>query len=217
MSRRYKGIDAVIRRGVARGAIIGFSARRMPMVEFECEKVMPCIHFLANPRAVYSREVAESCRYVNNLIWAFYEIQFYWLISKIPEKYMWFKAFFRKRNGEVAAPVVVAVGNKSVHVYGFVRLHLDDFERFVEMVRALECVDQRYLDMVLLKRQFTLRLSGKEQYGLRPVKPIFLGEVVEGNTNRWMLVGRFDRRAYMLFTFPWLFMRHGYDVVITAL
>jgi hypothetical protein len=115
--------------------------------------------------------------------------------------------------------VVVNAGNKSIHVVGFVKIHLDKLGDFVEMLRALDCVDQRYLDMVELKREFTLRLTGKDKYGLRPVRPMVLAEVVEANTYRWIVDARVHPRAYMLID-KWLytvFRRHGIDVMVRYL
>jgi len=215
-SRRWTSIGAVTRH-VPQGRIVGFSAARLPMVEFECEEVMPCVQFLANPRVVYGRAVGRSCDILSGLIRAFYEIQFYFAsnVYQVEPREIW-KVLPKKANGEVAGPLLVAVGNKSVHVYGFLKLHLDKFDDFVVMLRALNCVDQRYLDMALLKRRFTLRLTGKSQYGYRPVRPVVMGELAEVNTGRWGVFAEVDRRAYMAVT-DWLyttFMRRGFDVVV---
>jgi hypothetical protein len=219
--RRFKTISAVMRRGsVAKGMIIGVVSSRIPMVEFECEFIQPCIQFLTNPVAVYSREVEESCKVVNRLIEAYLELQFVFVMNRygLSEREIW-KAFPKKRNNEIAAPVMVNIGNKSVHVIGFVKVYLDKLGDFVAMLRALSCVDSKYLDMVEFKREFTLRLSGKDRYGLRPVRPVVIGEVVEANTYRWVVDVRVHPRAYMLVD-KWLytvFRRHGIDVMVRYL
>ena len=219
--RRFKTIGAVLRRGsVAKGMIVGVTSSRIPMIEFECEFIQPCVHFLTNPTTVYSREVEESCKVVNRLIEAYLELQFVFVMNRysLSEKEIW-KAFPRKRNGEYAAPIIVNVGNKSVHVVGFVKVHLDKLGDFVAMLRALNCVDQKYLDMVEYKKEFTLRLSGKDKYGLRPVMPVVVGEVVEANTYRWVVDARVHPRAYMLVD-RWLytvFRKYGIDVMVRYL
>jgi hypothetical protein len=218
--RRFKTINAVIRRGVTRGMIIGVTSSRIPMIEFECELIQPCVQFLVNPKTVYGRMVQESCEVVNRLIEAYLELQFMFAMNRynLSEKEIW-KAFPKKRNGEYVAPLFVNVGNKSLHVIGFIKIHLDKLGDFVEMLRALDCVDSRYLDMVELKREFTLRLTGKDRYGLRPVRPVVLAEVVEANTYRWVVDARVHPRAFMLID-RWLytvFRRHGLDVMIRYL
>jgi hypothetical protein len=217
--RKFKTIKAVIRRGVTKGMIIGVTASRIPMVEFECDKIMPCVQFLTNPRTVYDRTVEESCKIVNRLVEAYLELQFAFAINRynLKEGEVW-KAFPRKRNGEYAAPVILNVGNKSIHVIGMIKVHLDKLDEFVAMLRALDCVDEKYLDMVLLKREFTLRLSGKDKYGFRPVTPIVIGEVVEANTNRWVVDAKVHPRAFLLAD-RWLytFRRHGFDLMIRYL
>ena len=218
--RRFKTINAVIRRGVTHGMIVGVASSRIPMIEFECEYIQPCVNFLVNPRAVYGRTVQESCEVMNRLIEAYLELQFAFAVNRynLNEKEIW-KAFPRKRNNEYAAPLFVNIGNKSLHVIGFIKIHLDKLGDFVEMLRALDCVDSKYLDMVELKRQFTLRLSGKDRYGLRPVKPIVIGEIVEANVYRWIVDARVHPRAYLLAD-RWLytvFRRHGLDVMIRYL
>ena len=215
--RRYKSIGAVLRRGgVAKGMIVGVSASRIPMIEFECDKIQLCIQFLANPRTAYDRSVEESCRIVNRLIEAYLELQYAFAINRygVGEREIW-KVFPRRRNGEYAAPLFVNIGNKSLHVIGFIRIYLDKLGEFVAMLRALDCVDSRYLDMVELKKQFTLRLSGKDRYGLRPVKPMVIGEIVEANVYRWVVDAKVHPRAYLLAD-RWLyvFRRHGIDLMI---
>ena len=215
--RRFKTINAVIRRGVTRGMIVGVTSSRIPMIEFECDKIQLCVQFLANPRTVYDRSVEESCRIVNRLIEAYLELQFAFAMNRynLSEREIW-KAFPRKRNGEYAAPLIVNIGNKSLHVIGFIKIHLDKLSDFVEMLRALDCVDSRYLDMVELKREFTLRLTGKDRYGLKPVRPVVLAEVVEANTYRWIVDARVHPRAYALID-RWLytvFRKRGIDVMI---
>jgi len=125
------------------------------------------------------------------------------------------KAFPKKRNNELAAPLVVNVGNKSIHVIGFVKVHLDKLGDFVAMLRALSCVDSKYLDMVEYKREFTLRMTGKDRYGLRPVKPVVVAEIVEANTYRWVVDARVHPRAYLAVD-RWLyvFRKYGIDVMI---
>jgi hypothetical protein len=215
--KRYKSIDAVLRRGgVARGMIVGVASSRIPMIEFECERIQMCIKFLTDSRTVYSREVDESCKVLNRLIEAYIELQFAFAVNRynLSEREIW-KAFPKKRNGEYAAPLIFNVGNKSAHVIGFIKVHLDKLGEFVSMLRALDCVDPRYLDMVELKRQFTLRLSGKDKYGLKPVQPIVIGEIIEANTYRWIVDARVHPRAYLLAD-RWLytFQRHGIDLMI---
>jgi hypothetical protein len=216
--KRYKSIGAVLRRGgIAKGMIIGVSASRIPMVEFECDKVMPCVGFLNNPKTVYDSSVAKSCEVVNRLIEAYMELQFAFVINRygLNINEVW-KVFPKKRSGEYAAPIMVNVGNKSIHVIGFVKVHLDKLSDFVSMLHALDCVDSKYLDMVEFKKQFTLRLSGKDRYGLRPVMPIMMGEVVEANTNRWVVYVGVSPRAYQLVD-RWLytvFQLKGFDVVV---
>jgi hypothetical protein len=217
--RRFKSISAVLRRGVAKGMLIGVTSRRIPMIEFECEEVVPCVQFLTNPRTVYDRAVEESCKIVNRLVEAYLELQFAFVMSKygLKEGEVW-KAFPRKRNGDYVAPLFLNAGNKSVHVIGFVKVHLDKLDEFVSMMHALDCVDRQYLDMVLLKREFTLRLSGKDRYGLRPVLPVVIAEVVEANTNRWVVDAKVHPRAYLIAD-RWLyaFRRHGIDLMIRYL
>lgn len=218
--RKFKSIRAVIRRGVTKGMIIGVTSSRIPMIEFECDKIVPCVSFLNNPRTVYDSSVAKSCEVVNRLIEAYFELQLVFAVNRygLSVDKLW-KAFPRKRNNEYAAPVIVNVGNKSVHVIGFVKVHLDKLGDFVSMLRALDCVDPKYLDMIEYKREFTLRLSGKDRYGLRPVKPIVLGEVVEANTYRWVVDVKVNPRAYQLVD-RWLytvFQRHGFDVMVRYL
>jgi hypothetical protein len=219
--RRFKTIDAVLRRGsIARGMIIGVVSSRIPMIEFECELIQPCVHFLTNPAAVYSREVEESCKVVNRLIEAYLELQYVFAVNRygVGEREIW-KAFPRKRNGEYAAPLLVNVGNKSIHVIGFIRVYLDKLGDFVEMLRALSCVDAKYLDMAEHKKEFTLRLTGKDRYGLRPVRPMVMAEIVEANTYRWIVDAKVHPRAYMLID-RWLytvFRKHGIDVMVRYL
>jgi hypothetical protein len=217
--RKFKTIEAVIRRGVTKGMLIGVTASRIPMAEFECDKIMPCIQFLTNPRIVYDHTIEESCKIVNRLVEAYLELQFAFAINRynLKEGEVW-KAFPRKRNGEYAAPVILNAGNKSIHIIGMIKVHLDKLDEFVAMLRALDCVDEKYLDMVLLKREFTLRLSGKDKYGLRPVMPIVIGEVVEANTNRWVVDAKVHPRAFLLAD-RWLytFRRHGFDLMIRYL
>ena len=217
--RRFKTVSAVLRRGVTRGMIVGVTSRRVPMVEFECEKVVPCVQFLTNPRTVYGRGVEESCRVVNRLVEAYLELQFAFAVNRygLKEGEIW-KAFPRRRNMDYAAPIIMNVGNKSVHVIGFVKIHLDKLDEFVSMMRALDCVDQRYLDMVEYKKEFTLRLSGKDRYGFKPVVPVVVGEVIEANTNRWVVDVKVHPRAYMLVD-RWLyvFRRHGIDIMFRYL
>ena len=215
--RRFKSIGAVLRRGsVARGMIVGVTSSRVPMVEFECDKVVACVGFLNDPRAVYDRSVQESCQIVNRLIEAYIELQVVFAVSRYNLKVdeLW-KAFPKKRNNELAAPLIVNVGNKSIHVIGFVKVHLDKLGDFVEMLRALSCVDSKYLDMVEYKKEFTLRLSGKDRYGLRPVMPIVVGEIIEANTYRWVVDARVHPRAYLAVD-RWLyvFRKYGIDVII---
>jgi hypothetical protein len=217
--RRFKTINAVIRRGVTKGMIIGVTSRRIPMIEFECEAIQQCVQFLANPKTVYDRGVEESCRVANRLIEAYLELQFAFVVNRYGLKLneVW-KAFPKKRNG-IAAPLIVNVGNKSLHVIGFIKVHLDKLSDFVSMLRALDCVDGRYLDMVEYKKEFTLRLTGKDKYGLRPVLPVVLAEVVEANTYRWIVDARVHPRAYMLID-RWLytvFRRRGIDVMVRYL
>jgi hypothetical protein len=219
--RRYKSVGAVVRRGgIAKGMIIGVVSRRVPMIEFECELIQRCVQFLVNPWTVYSREVEESCRIVNRLIEAYFGLQFMFAVNyyglKISD--IW-KVFPKKRNNEYAAPVIVNIGNKSVHVIGFVKIYLDKLGDFVEMLRVLDCVDSKYLDMVEYKKEFTLRLSGKDKYGLKPVRPVVLGEIVEANTYRWIVNARVHPRAYQLVD-RWLyavFQKYGFDVMIRYL
>jgi len=218
--RKYKTIEAIARRGgIARGLLIGVSAHRIPMIEFECEKIMPCVQFLTNPKTVYDRTVEESCKIVNRLVEAYIELQFAFAINRynLDELSIW-KAFPRKRNNEIAAPIIMNIGNKSVHVIGFVKVHLDKLDDFIAMLRALDCVDPKYLDMVALKREFTLRLSGKDKYGLKPVTPVVVGEIVEANTNRWVVDAKVSPRAFLLAD-RWLytFRRHGIDLMIRYL
>jgi len=215
-SRRYTSISAALRR-VTAGRIIGFSAARLPMIEFECEEIFDCVTFLTNPRVVYDASVDRSCQAANRLIQAFYELQFMYALDRfgIKPNEIW-KILPKKKTGEVAGPLVVTAGNKSVHVYGFIKIHLDKLEEFVNLLRSLGCVDMRYLDMVLYKKEFTLRLTGKEKYGYRPVKPVVIGELVEMNTGRWGVIAEVDRRAYMLVD-RWLysvFVRKGFDVIV---
>ena len=215
-SRRFTSISAALRR-VTTGRIIGFTASRLPMIEFECDEIFACVQFLTNPRVVYDASVERSCQTVNKLVQAFYELQFMFALDRygIRHSEIW-KALPKKKTGEIAGPIAITVGNKSIHVYGFVKLHIDKLEEFVNLLRALACVDQRYLDMVLYKKEFTLRLTGKEKYGYRPVKPIVVGELVEMNTGRWGVIAEVDRRAYMLVD-RWLyptFMQKGFDVII---
>ena len=196
--RRYRSIGAVMRRGVARGMIVGVTSSRIPMIEFECDVIQPCVQFLNDPKTVYGRGVEESCRVVNRLIEAYFMLQFVFVVNRYGLKLdeLW-KAFPKKRNNEYAAPIVVNIGNKSIHVIGFVKVHLDKLNEFVSMMRALDCVDQRYLDMVEYKKEFTLRLSGKDRYGLRPVMPIVIGEVIEANTNRWIVDAKVHPKHYI--------------------
>jgi hypothetical protein len=215
--KRYKSIDAVLRRGgIEKGMIVGVTSSRIPMIEFECEQIQMCIKFLTSSKTVYSREVDESCKVLNRLIEAYLELQFAFAVNRynLSEKEIW-KAFPKKRNGEYAAPLMFNVGNKSVHVIGFIKVHLDKLGEFVAMLRALDCVDSKYLDMAELKRQFTLRLSGKDRYGLKPVLPIVTGEVVEANTYRWIVDARVHPRAYLLAD-RWLyvFQKYGIDLMI---
>jgi len=215
--RRYRSIGAVMRRGVARGMIVGVTSSRIPMIEFECDVIQPCVQFLNDPKTVYGRGVEESCRVVNRLIEAYFMLQFVFVVNRYGLKLdeLW-KAFPKKRNNEYAAPIVVNIGNKSIHVIGFVKVHLDKLGDFISMLRALDCVDQKYLDMVEYKKEFTLRLSGKDRYGLRPVKPVVMGEVVEANTNRWVVYVDVSPRAYQLVD-RWLystFQVNGFDVVV---
>ena len=215
--RRFRSIDAVVRRGVTRGMIVGVTSRRIPMVEFECSVIQPCVSFLNNPRTVYGRSVEESCRVVNRLVEAYLELQFAFAVNKygLKEGEIW-KAFPRKRNMDYAAPIIMNIGNKSIHIIGFVKVYLDKLNEFVSMMRALDCIDQRYLDMVEYKKEFTLRLSGKDRYGLRPVKPVVMGEVVEANTNRWVVYVDVSPRAYQLVD-RWLystFQMNGFDVMV---
>jgi hypothetical protein len=197
--------------------IIGVVSKRIPMIEFECEEILRCVYFLNNPRTVFDRTIEESCKIANRLIEAYMELQFMFVVNRygLKDSEAW-KAFPRKRNGEYVAPIIVNVGNKSLHVIGFIKIHLDKFSDFVAMLRALDCVDSRYLDMVEYKREFTLRLSGKDKYGLRPVFPVIIGEVVEANTYRWIVDVRVHPRAYLLID-RWLytvFRRHGFDVMV---
>jgi hypothetical protein len=190
------------------------------MVEFECDKVVPCVSFLNNPRAVYDSSVQKSCEVVNRLIEAYFELQFVFAVNRYGLRLneVW-KAFPRKRNFEYAAPIVVNVGNKSVHVIGAFKIHLDKLGEFVSMLRALDCIDPKYLDMVEFKKEFTLRLSGKDRYGLRPVKPVVMGEIVEANTYRWVVDAYVSPRAYQLVD-RWLysvFQKYGFDVMIRYL
>jgi len=215
--RRYRSIGAVMRRGVARGMIVGVTSSRIPMIEFECDVIQPCVQFLNDPKTVYGRGVEESCRVVNRLIEAYFMLQFVFVVNRYGLKLdeLW-KAFPKKRNNEYAAPIVVNIGNKSIHVIGFVKVHLDKLGDFISMLRALDCVDQKYLDMVEYKKEFTLRLSGKDRYGLRPVKPVVMGEVVEANTNRWVVYVDVSPRAYQLVD-RWLystFQMNGFDVMV---
>jgi len=215
--RRYKSIGAVLRRGgVAKGMIVGVTSSRIPMIEFECEWIQMCVKFLTDSRTVYSREVDESCKVLNRLIEAYLELQFVFAVNRydLDKRKIW-KAFPKKRNGEYAAPLMFNVGNKSAHVIGFIKVHLDKLGEFVAMLRALDCVDSKYLDMVELKRMFTLRLSGKDRYGLRPVQPIVIGEIVEANVYRWVVDAKVHPRAYLLAD-RWLyvFRRYGIDLMI---
>jgi len=215
--RRYRSINAVLRHGVARGMIVGVTSSRIPMIEFECDKVIPCVSFLNNPRVIYDRTVQESCQVVNRLIEAYFMLQIAFVVNRYGLKVneLW-KAFPKKRNNEYVAPLIVNVGNKSVHVIGFVKIHLDKLGEFVSMLRALDCVDPRYLDMVEFKKEFTLRLSGKDKYGLRPVRPAVLGEVMEANTYRWVVYVDVAPRAYQLID-RWLytvFRANGFDVMV---
>jgi hypothetical protein len=215
--KRYKSIGAVLRRGgIAKGMIVGVTSSRIPMIEFECEWIQMCVKFLTDSRTVYSREVDESCKVLNRLIEAYLELQFVFAVNRynLNEKEIW-KAFPRKRNNEYVAPLMFNVGNKSAHVIGFIKVHLDKLGEFVAMLRALDCVDSKYLDMVELKKQFTLRLSGKDRYGLRPVQPIVIGEIVEANVYRWVVDAKVHPRAYLLAD-RWLyvFRRHGIDLMI---
>jgi hypothetical protein len=215
--RKFTSVRAVIRHAVPQGAIIGFTASRLPMIEFECMEIMPCVQFLNDPRVLYGRAVEDSCRVVNRLIEAFYELQFVFALNHygVPPREIW-KALPKKRTGEIAGPIAVTVGNKSIHVYGFIKIYLDKFEIFVNMLRTLDCVDRRYLDMALLKRAFTLRLTGKERYGLRPVAPVIIGELAEANTGRWVVYARVVPRAYLLVD-RWLyttFRSKGIDVIV---
>jgi hypothetical protein len=215
--KKYRSIKAVIKRGVTKGMIVGVTSSRIPMIEFECEKVMLCVSFLNNPKTIYDRMVEESCKIVNRLIEAYMELQFMFIVNRYGLKLheIW-KAFPRKRNGEYSAPLLVNVGNKSIHVIGFIKIHLDKLSEFTEMLRALDCVDQRYLDMVELKREFTLRISGKDKYGLRPVRPVIMGEIVEANTNKWIVYANVSPRAYLLVD-RWLystFQMKGIGVVL---
>jgi hypothetical protein len=218
--RRYKSVRAVLRRGVVKGMIIGVTSRRIPMVEFECELIQPCVKFLVNPRTVYGRDVEESCKVVNRLIEAYLALQFMFAVNRygLETSEIW-KAFPRKRNNEYAAPIVVNIGNKSVHVIGFIKIHMDKLHEFAEMLRALDCVDHRYIDMVEHKKEFTLRLTGKDKYGLKPVKPVVIAEVIEANTYRWIVDALVHPRAYMLID-RWLytvFRSNGIDVMVRYL
>jgi hypothetical protein len=219
--KRYKSIGAVLRRGgVAKGMIVGVASSRIPMIEFECERIQMCVKFLSDSRTVYSREVDESCKVLNRLIEAYLELQFVFAVNRynLNEKEIW-KTFPKRRNGEYVAPLMLNVGNKSVHVIGFIKVHLDKLGEFVAMLRALDCVDSKYLDMVELKKQFTLRLSGKDRYGLKPVQPIVIAEIVEVNVYRWVVDAKVHPRAFMLID-RWLytvFRRHGLDVMIRYL
>jgi hypothetical protein len=215
--RRYKSIGAVLRRGgVAKGMIVGVASSRIPMVEFECERIQMCVKFLSDSRTVYSREVDESCKVLNRLIEAYLELQFVFAVNRynLNENEIW-KAFPKKRNNEHVGPLMLNIGNKSAHVIGFIKVHLDKLGEFVAMLRALDCVDSKYLDMVELKKQFTLRLSGKDRYGLKPVQPVVLAEIVEANTYRWVVDAKVHPRAYLLAD-RWLyvFRRHGIDLMI---
>ena len=215
--RRYRSIGAVLRRGgIAKGMIIGVTSSRIPMIEFECEWIQMCVKFLTDSRTVYSREVDESCKVLNRLIEAYLELQFVFAVNRydLDKRKIW-KAFPKKRNGEYAAPLMFNVGNKSAHVIGFIKVHLDKLGEFVAMLRALDCVDPKYLDMVELKRMFTLRLSGKDKYGLKPVRPIVIGEIVEANVYRWVVDAKVHPRAYLLAD-RWLyvFRRYGIDLMI---
>ncbi|MCI4408322.1 MAG: hypothetical protein JHC26_04470 [Thermofilum sp.] len=218
--RKYKTVKAILRRGViTEGMIVGVTSSRIPMIEFECDKVMPCVQFLINPKVVYDRIVEESCKVVNRLVEAYLELQFAFAVNRynLKEGEIW-KAFPRKRSGEYAAPIIVNAGNKSIHVIGMIKVHLDKLDDFVAMLRALDCVDSKYLDMVLLKREFTLRLSGKDKYGFKPITPVVVAEVIEANTNRWIVDAKVSPRAFLLAD-RWLytFRRHGMDVMIRYL
>jgi hypothetical protein len=218
--RRYRSISAVLRRGnIARGMIVGVVSSRIPMIEFECELIQQCILFLNNPRTVYNRAVQESCQVVNRLIEAYIELQFAFAVNRYNLKVneIW-KVFPKKRNNEPVAPIIVNVGNKSLHTIGFIKVYHDKLGDFVAMLRALSCVDFRYLDMVEYKREFTLRLSGKDRYGLRPVMPIVIAEIVEANTYRWVVDAKVHPRAYLAAD-RWLyvFRRYGIDVMIRYL
>jgi hypothetical protein len=218
--RRYRSISAVLRRGsIARGMIVGVASSRIPMIEFECELIQMCVNFLNNPRTVYDRTVQESCQVVNRLIEAYIELQVVFALNRygLELNELW-RAFPKKRNGEYAAPIIMNVGNKSVHVIGFIKIHLDKLGDFVEMLRALDCVDPKYLDMAEYKREFTLRLSGKDRYGLKPVMPVVVAEIVEANTNRWVVDAKVHPRAYLAAD-RWLyaFRRYGIDVMIRYL
>jgi hypothetical protein len=214
--RKFKTISAVVRRGIARGMIVGITSSRVPMIEFECDLIQECVNFLNDPRTVYDRSVQESCQVVNRLIEAYIELQIAFAVNRYNLKVneIW-KAFPKKRNNELAAPIVVNVGNKSLHVVGFIKVHLDKLEDFVEMLHALSCIDSKYLDMVEYKREFTLRLSGKDRYGLRPVAPIIMGEIVEANTYKWIVDAKVHPRAYLAVD-RWLyvFRKYGIDVMI---
>jgi hypothetical protein len=64
-----------------------------------------------------------------------------------------------------------------------------------------------------------LRLTGKDKYGLKPVLPIVIAEIVEANTYRWIVDARVHPRAYLLID-RWLytvFMRRGIDVMVRYL
>ncbi len=218
--RKFKSIHAIIRRGVTKGMLIGVTSSRIPMIEFECDKVMPCVSFLSNPKTVYDSSVQKSCEVVNRLIEAYFELQIMFTMNRYNLKIseLW-KAFPKKRNMEYAAPLIANIGNRSLHLIGFIRIHLDKLGEFIEMLRALDCIDSRYLDMVEYKKEFTLRLSGKDRYGLRPVKPIVLGEIIEVNTYRWTVDAKVHPRAYMLVD-RWLytvFQKYGFDVMIRYL
>jgi len=187
------------------------------MIEFECKEILPCVQFLNDPRTLYGRTVEESCRVVNRLVEAFYELQFLFALNHygVPPREIW-KALPKKKTGEPAGPVAITVGNKSLHAYGFIKIYLDKFEIFVNMLRALDCVDRKYLDMALFKRSFTLRLTGKEKYGLKPIVPVLVGEIAEANTNRWVVYVRVLPRAYLLID-RWLytvFRSKGIDVIV---
>ena len=217
--RRFKTINAIIRRGVTKGMIVGVTSQRVPMIEFECEAILPCVNFLNNSKTVFDRTVEGSCNVVNRLAEAYIELQIMFAVNRygLGENELW-RAFPRKRTGEHAAPLLMHVGNKSVHLIGYIKVHLDKLGEFIEMLRALDCVDPRYLDMAEYKREFTLRLSGKDKYGLRPVRPIVVAEIVEANTNRWVVDALVDPRAYLLAD-RWLyaFRRHGFDLMIRYL